>query len=59
MKGKATEKTRLNAEWIWYMEAYRLYDPEHPEWTVAYVDDLDQARVHHPEYEIVEEVETE
>lgn len=34
---------RLNAEWIGYMKAYRLYDPKDPQQTVAYEDDLDVA----------------
>ena len=47
---------RLNAEWIPHMEAYRLYDPEKPLHyctTVAYVEDLEEARQQYPEYEIV------
>lgn len=32
----------LNAEWIPYMHAYRLYKPEKPQDTVAYVDDIDE-----------------
>lgn len=31
---------QLNAEWIGYMKAYRLYDPKHPQETVAYEKDL-------------------
>ncbi len=27
---------KLNAEWIPYMKAYRLYDPRNPQQTVAY-----------------------
>lgn len=34
----------LYAEWIDYMNAYRLYDdPIHPQQTVAYEDDLEAA----------------
>ena len=35
---------KLNAEWIDYMNAYRLYNPEHPQETIAYEDDLENAR---------------
>ena len=35
--------TRLNAEWIDFRMAYRLYDPTHPVDTIAYVDDLQVA----------------
>ena len=35
--------TRLNAEWIDFRMAYRLYDPTHPVDTIAYVDDLQDA----------------
>ena len=48
---------RLKAEWIPHMKAYRLYDPGNPLHyctTVAYVEDLEEARRQHPEYEIVE-----
>ena len=31
--------SRLNAEWIPYMRAYRLYDPRNPQNTVAYETD--------------------
>ena len=34
---------RLNAEWIPYMKAYRLYNPKYPQETVAYEKDLDVA----------------
>lgn len=34
---------KLNAEWIRYMKAYRLYDPRRPQNTVAYEEDLDVA----------------
>lgn len=34
---------KLNAEWIDFRMAYRLYDPNHPVDTVAYVDDLQTA----------------
>lgn len=47
MKDLQTKETkkRLNAEWIPYMKAYRLYEPQHPQQTVAYVDDLDSAEI--------------
>ena len=32
---------QLNAEWIKYMDAYRLYEPEKPESTYAYFDEED------------------
>lgn len=35
--------SNLNAEWIPYMKAYRLYDPRHPQQTVAYEKDEDAA----------------
>lgn len=38
-------KKELWAEWITYMKAYRLYDPKHPQATVAYEDDMDVAEV--------------
>lgn len=28
----------LVAEWIDYMNAYRLYDTNYPNWTIAYED---------------------
>ena len=34
---------RLNAEWIPYMKAYRIYDPKEPQQTIAYDDNLDIA----------------
>lgn len=37
---------KLNAEWIIYMKAYRIYDPRCPQQTVAYEDDLDVAERH-------------
>lgn len=30
---------KLNAEWISYMKAYRLYDAHRPQQTVAYEED--------------------
>lgn len=35
---KKYEGITLHAEWVTYMDAYRLYDPKYPEWTVAYID---------------------
>ena len=35
---------KLNAEWIDFRRAYRLYDSNHPVDTVAYVDDLQVAQ---------------
>ena len=43
MKGKGYEMAKLNAEWIDFRMAYRLYDPTHPVDTIAYVDDLQVA----------------
>ena len=37
-------KRYLRAEWIETMQAYRLYEPEYPQQTVAYEDTLDAAR---------------
>ena len=37
---------KLKAEWIPFMKAYRLYDPEHPQQTIAYEDDEDEAEAH-------------
>lgn len=34
---------RLNAEWVGYMNAYRIYSPKNPQQTVAYEEDLDVA----------------
>ncbi len=34
---------KLNAEWIPYMKAYRLYDIRNPQQTVAYENDEDVA----------------
>lgn len=36
----------LNAEWIPYMKAYRLYDINRPQQTIAYEDDLSKAEIH-------------
>lgn len=36
-------KKQLNAEWISHRNAYRLYNPENPQQTVAYEDDLEVA----------------
>ena len=36
----------LNAEWIPYMKAYRLYNTDCPQQTVAYEDDLGEAEIH-------------
>ena len=47
-------QTRLNAEWIDYMNAYRLYKPAQVYQTSAYVKDLEEARRLYLEYEIVE-----
>lgn len=35
---------KLNAEWISYMKAYRLYDPRNPQHTVAYEENEDVAK---------------
>lgn len=34
---------KLNAEWIPYMKAYRLYDPHCPQQTVAYEENEEKA----------------
>ena len=34
---------KIIADWIPYMEAYRLYDPQYPQQTIAYVDDPKEA----------------
>ena len=44
-------KERLYAEWIPYKKAYRLYNPNSPQQTVAYVDSLEEAEEMHPEYD--------
>ena len=31
-------KQSYQAEWVDFMDAYRVYDPKHPQQTVAYVD---------------------
>ncbi len=36
----------LNAEWIPYMKAYRLYALQNPQHTVAYEDDEETAEKH-------------
>ena len=33
----------LMAEWIPYLNAYRLFNRNSPQWTVAYEEDLDEA----------------
>ena len=41
-------KTRLNAEFVSYMNAWRVYDPKHYAQSIAYVDDEDmQAEIEH------------
>ena len=40
---KIWERKQLNAEWIPHMKAYRLYNPEDQQQTVAYEDDLTTA----------------
>lgn len=51
--GEAAERLiQLNAEWIPYMKAYRLYDAHSPQQTVAYVGTLKEAE--RPGYRIVE-----
>lgn len=30
---------KLNADWIEYMKAYRIYDPKHSQQTIAYEED--------------------
>lgn len=36
----------LNAEWIPYMNSYRIYNSKNPQQTVAYEDDLYDAERH-------------
>ena len=43
MKGKGDEMAKLNAEWVDFRMAYRLYDSNHPVDTIAYVDNLQDA----------------
>lgn len=43
-------RNELNAEWISYMDAFRLYEAAYPAQTVAYVDSLEDAENQHPEY---------
>lgn len=38
------QRMEINAEWIDYMDSYRLYDPKYPQQTIAYEDDLDEAK---------------
>ena len=40
---KKINMERLNAEWIGYMDAYRIYNPKKPQNTVAYVSSLEEA----------------
>lgn len=42
---KILPETQWHAEWLPYMKSYRIYDPKKPQDTIAYVDDLDEARV--------------
>lgn len=35
---------KLNAEWINYMKAYRIYDPKNSQQTVAYENNLETAK---------------
>ena len=37
-------ETQWHAEWLPYMKAYRIFNPKKPQDTIAYVDDLDEAR---------------
>ena len=41
---KEKPELQWHAEWIPYMKSYRVYDPKKPQDTIAYVDDLDEAR---------------
>lgn len=40
--------------WVSWLDAYRVYDPSHPEQTVAYVEDLSEITDHGFDY-ILEE----
>ena len=37
---------KINAEWIVWMKAYRLYNPQNPYKTVAWEDDIEIAERH-------------
>ena len=37
---------KINAEWITWMKAYRLYTPQNPYRTVAWEDDIEIAERH-------------
>lgn len=43
---KATRGRYLYAEWLDYMDAYRIFDKSNPTKTIAYEDDLDSAEFH-------------
>lgn len=43
---KSTDRPVLNAEWIPYMKAYRLYDPHSDQQTIAYEDSEEAAEKH-------------
>ena len=47
-------KKEYYIEFVPYQEMYRVYDPEHPEHTVAWYDYPDEAREEHPEYSYYE-----
>lgn len=43
---KATKGRCLYAEWLDYMDAYRIFDKSNPTKTISYEDDLDMAEFH-------------
>lgn len=42
-KEKGEDMKQLHAEWIPWMRAYRLYDPNYPQQTIAYEENKDVA----------------
>ena len=50
---KTNDTITLYAVWIPWMDVYRLYDPKHPEQTVAYVDAEDLEKEEKYGYSIV------
>ena len=37
-------------DWADYMDAYRVYDPRHPQQTLAYADTIESAKEHLDEH---------
>lgn len=44
---------KMNAYWVDYLNAYRLYDPNRPWETIAYDDNLDEATERLKEFDYV------